>query len=106
MKCNFSRYRVRAREVARLFSDRPTTAAADALWWTEYVVRHKGAPHLRPLGADMPLHQYLLLDVVAFLLSAVLSVVLLLGLLGRAIVKRLPAPLKPRLKQCPKQKLY
>jgi len=46
-----------------------------AIYWTEYVIRHRGAPHLRTAGADLPLYQYLLLDVTAVLVTAILAVV-------------------------------
>ncbi|XP_034253455.1 UDP-glucuronosyltransferase 2B15-like [Thrips palmi] len=95
------KYRKRAREVADLYLDRPRSAAAEALWWTEYVVRNKGAPHLRPLGADMPLYQYLLLDVAAVFLAAVLAVVLVPVLLVR---KLLAKPRAAPAKQSPKKK--
>jgi len=62
--------------VARLFRDRPRSAMADAVWWIEYVVRNRGARHLRPLGADLPLHQYLLLDVAALVATLAATVAL------------------------------
>ncbi|KAJ1531785.1 hypothetical protein ONE63_000441 [Megalurothrips usitatus] len=71
------KYRQRAREVAALFRDRPRQAADEAVWWTEYVVRHRGAPHLRPVAVDLPLYQYLLLDVAALVLAAALVVAVL-----------------------------
>jgi hypothetical protein len=37
-----------------------------ATYWVEYVIRHKGAPHLRVAGLDLPWYQYHLLDVIAF----------------------------------------
>ncbi|KAJ1520421.1 hypothetical protein ONE63_003553 [Megalurothrips usitatus] len=83
------KYRERAREVSALYRDRPRTPAQEAVWWTEYVVRHRGAPHLRPVGADMPLHQYLLLDVAAVVLAAVVVVLLA----ARAVVRRLASAL-------------
>jgi len=46
-----------------------------AIYWTEYVIRHRGAPHMRTAGADLPLYQYLLLDVTAVLVTAILAVV-------------------------------
>lgn len=73
-----SKYRDRAREVARLFRDRPRHAADEAVWWTEYVVRNQGAMHLRPLGADLAWYEFLLLDVAAVLLAAALLVGVLL----------------------------
>jgi hypothetical protein len=38
-----------------------------AIYWVEYVIRHKGAPHLRVAGLDLPWYQYHLLDVIAFI---------------------------------------
>lgn len=38
-----------------------------ATYWVEYVIRHKGAPHLRVAALDLPWYQYHLLDVIAFL---------------------------------------
>ena len=46
-----------------------------AIYWTEYVIRHRGAPHLRTAGADLPLYKYLLLDVTAAFVTAILAVV-------------------------------
>ncbi|XP_044729028.1 UDP-glycosyltransferase UGT5-like [Chrysoperla carnea] len=45
-----------------------------AVYWVEYVIRHKGAPHLRSAGADIPLYQYLLLDVIGFILLILLLI--------------------------------
>ncbi|KAJ1521692.1 hypothetical protein ONE63_003335 [Megalurothrips usitatus] len=90
-------YRVRSRELAARYLDRPQTAAESAVWWTEYVVRHRGARHLRPVGADMPLYQYLLLDVAAVVLAAAAAALLLLRSLLRALLGLLPPP--PRRKE-------
>jgi glucuronosyltransferase len=46
-----------------------------AIYWTEYVIRHHGAPHMRTAGADLPLYKYLLLDVIAAIVTAILAVV-------------------------------
>lgn len=48
--------------------DVPMKGLDKAIWWTEYVIRHKGAKQLRNPAADIPLYQYLLLDVIAFLI--------------------------------------
>lgn len=41
------------------------SAMDTAVYWTEYVIRHKGAAHLKPVTVDMPWYQYLLLDIIA-----------------------------------------
>lgn len=36
-----------------------------AVYWTEYVIRHKGAPHLRGAARNLAWYQEALLDVLA-----------------------------------------
>lgn len=64
--------------LSQRFKDRPMSPQESIVYWTEYVIRHKGAPHLRTLGADMPLHQYLMLDILAFILVIVTGVTFIL----------------------------
>jgi len=33
--------------VSDRFRDRPMSPAESVVYWTEYVIRHKGAPHLK-----------------------------------------------------------
>lgn len=44
-----------------------------AVYWTEYVLRHRGAPQLRSKGADLPWYKFLLLDVAAVLMSFIIA---------------------------------
>ncbi|KAJ9575712.1 hypothetical protein L9F63_007420 [Diploptera punctata] len=57
-------YQRNAKYLSQLFRDRPQTALETAIFWTEYVIRHHGAPHLKSAAVELPLYQYLLLDVV------------------------------------------
>jgi glucuronosyltransferase len=57
-----------------------------AIFWTEYVIRHKGAPHLRSAGADLPWYQYLLLDVQIVLILIVITSSLILYLAFRTVL--------------------
>jgi glucuronosyltransferase len=45
------------------------------VFWTEYVIRHKGAPHMRSAALDLTWYQYFLLDVIAAL-ALVLGLIL------------------------------
>lgn len=45
------------------FRDRPMSPLDTAVYWVEYVIRHKGAPHMKTAAVDMPFYQYYLLDV-------------------------------------------
>jgi len=69
-------YRQNAQKFSRLFRDRPQTPLETAIFWTEYVIRHGGAPHLRSAALDLAWYQYLLLDVIAVI---VLSIAIVLG---------------------------
>jgi glucuronosyltransferase len=60
-------YRENAKRLSSVYRDRPMSALDTAIFWTEYVIRHKGAPHLRPAVLDLAWYQYLLLDVLAFI---------------------------------------
>lgn len=68
-------YRQKAQELSRLFRDRPHTPLETAIFWTEYVIRHGGAPHLRSAAVDLTWYQYLLLDVIAVLVLFLACVV-------------------------------
>jgi glucuronosyltransferase len=59
------------------------------VFWTEYVIRHKGAPHMRSAALDLTWYQYFLLDVIAVLALAVGSVFLIAFLLLRALLTRI-----------------
>lgn len=61
---NNPRYKEKAVEAQKIFLDQPKSGLDQVLWWCEYVIRHKGAKHLRSPAADLPLYQYLLLDVI------------------------------------------
>lgn len=55
-------------ELSNAYRDRPMLPQKALVYWTEYVIRHKGAPHLRTIGADLPFYQYHSLDVIIFIL--------------------------------------
>ncbi|KAK5648509.1 hypothetical protein RI129_003401 [Pyrocoelia pectoralis] len=66
-----SKYRKRVKEIRDLLSDVPATGLEKAVWWIEYVIRHKGASHLRSPAIDLPLYQYFLLDVIGLILLSI-----------------------------------
>ncbi|EHA98624.1 UDP-glucuronosyltransferase 1-5 [Heterocephalus glaber] len=60
--------------LSTLHKDRPIEPLDLAVFWVEFVMRHKGAPHLRPAAHDLTWYQYHSLDVIGFLLAITLSV--------------------------------
>ncbi|KAK4872337.1 hypothetical protein RN001_014366 [Aquatica leii] len=63
-------YRNTITRLSNLAEDQPMTSLERAVWWVEYVIRHKGTKHLRSPALDIPLYQYYLLDVISVLLIA------------------------------------
>lgn len=57
-----------AKIASNIFKDRPISKEQSILYWTEYVIRHKGAPHLKPHALNLTWYQYFLLDVIAVLI--------------------------------------
>lgn len=56
---------------ANLFRDRPQHPLDTAVYWVEYVMRHKGAKHMQSQAIDLNYFQYHSLDVIATLLVAI-----------------------------------
>ncbi|KAJ8954692.1 hypothetical protein NQ318_011385 [Aromia moschata] len=79
------KYRETAKWRSSIMHDRPIKPKDLAVYWTEFVIRHKGAPHLRVAGLDLSWYQYLLIDVIAFLAVASVLVVVLLSVLVKKI---------------------
>uniref|UniRef100_A0A1B0GCA6 UDP-glucuronosyltransferase n=1 Tax=Glossina morsitans morsitans TaxID=37546 RepID=A0A1B0GCA6_GLOMM len=46
-------YRNNIKHISQIFKDRPLNARDMATYWIEYVVRYRGAPHLRSAGLDL-----------------------------------------------------
>lgn len=70
-------YRENMQRLSRLHKDQPMKPLDQAMFWIEYVMRHKGAPHLRTQSFRMSWIQYHSVDVIATLLAALLLILLL-----------------------------
>ncbi|XP_071763734.1 UDP-glucuronosyltransferase 1A1-like [Centroberyx gerrardi] len=73
---NNTRYKESVQKLSALHKDRPFDPLDLSVYWTEFVMRHKGARHLRPAAHDLNWLQYHSLDVVALLATVVLVVVI------------------------------
>lgn len=54
------------------------TGLEKAIWWIEYVIRNKGAKHLKNPAADLPSYQYYLIDVISFLFAVLIILIVTL----------------------------
>ncbi|XP_055915993.1 UDP-glycosyltransferase UGT5-like [Eupeodes corollae] len=74
-------YSENMKRISLIFRDRPTSALETAMYWIEYVIRHKGAPHMRSAGIDLAWYQFYLLDVmalIALVIASVLGVIIMM----------------------------
>ncbi|XP_068427344.1 UDP-glucuronosyltransferase 1A1-like [Clinocottus analis] len=74
---NDTRYKDNIQKLSALHKDRPMDPLNLSVYWTEYVMRNKGAKHLRSTVYDLNWFQYFCLDVIALLASVVLVFVIL-----------------------------
>ncbi|KAF9800138.1 hypothetical protein SFRURICE_012795 [Spodoptera frugiperda] len=91
-------YRRNMERFRTIINDSPQTPLERAVWWTEYVLRHGDAKHLRAPSANISWRQYLELDLVLILLSVLLIAVtvsvIVLRLVYRAIRSYLVSDVK------------
>lgn len=72
--CFFFRYKESITKVSNILWDQPIKPLDNAVWWTEYVIRHGGAQHLRSPGVDQSWFKLLCVDIISFLISLILTV--------------------------------
>ncbi|XP_048220630.1 UDP-glucuronosyltransferase 2B17-like isoform X2 [Perognathus longimembris pacificus] len=70
-------YKKNAMWLSTIHHDQPMKPLDRAVFWIEFVMRHKGAKHLRPLAHNLTWYQYHSLDVIGFLLACVATVMFL-----------------------------
>ncbi|KAB0342509.1 hypothetical protein FD754_019435 [Muntiacus muntjak] len=70
-------YKENAMKLSRIHHDQPVKPLDRAVFWVEFVMRHKGAKHLRPAFHDLTWYQHHSLDVIGFLLACVATVAFL-----------------------------
>jgi glucuronosyltransferase len=80
---NETSFKDNAQRLSSIFRDRINSPLDTAMYWVEYVMRHKGAHHLRSAARKLNFLQYHSLDVIATLLSIS---VLLLGISASVLI--------------------
>ncbi|KAJ9591507.1 hypothetical protein L9F63_001944, partial [Diploptera punctata] len=82
------KYKWNMKRLSGISRDQPETPMERAVWWTEYVIRHKGAPHMRSLTMDLTWYDYFMLDVVAFSIVALFLIVWIIYYVCNQIVRK------------------
>ncbi|XP_067275770.1 UDP-glucuronosyltransferase 2A2-like [Pseudorasbora parva] len=65
-------YRLNMQRLSHLHRDKPVKPLDSALFWIEFVMRHKGAAHLRTESYKLPWYSYYSVDVAVLLFAVVL----------------------------------
>ncbi|KAF5289136.1 hypothetical protein FQR65_LT02026 [Abscondita terminalis] len=62
------RFKENAMTRSKIMKDQVVKPIDNAVFWIEYVLRHRGAPHLKSAAVNLTWYQYSLLDVIGFAL--------------------------------------
>ncbi|CAO1423153.1 unnamed protein product [Diamesa serratosioi] len=62
------KYNKNAKLISSRYRDQPKRPLDTAIYWVEYVARHKGAPHMHSAGQDLGFIQYHNLDILSVVL--------------------------------------
>ncbi|XP_030647791.1 UDP-glucuronosyltransferase 2A3 isoform X8 [Chanos chanos] len=81
-------YKENAMRLSRIHHDRPVHPRDEAVFWIEFVMRHKGAKHLRVQAHNLTWYQYHSLDVFAFLLAIIALVLFMFYKILKSCVVR------------------
>nr|XP_023012474.1 UDP-glucuronosyltransferase 2C1-like [Leptinotarsa decemlineata] len=65
---NNPKYRENAKKRSAIMHDRKVKPMDLATYWIEYIIRHKGAPHLRVAALNLTWYQYYMVDILLLLL--------------------------------------
>uniref|UniRef100_H2RA40 Uncharacterized protein n=1 Tax=Pan troglodytes TaxID=9598 RepID=H2RA40_PANTR len=72
------KYKENVMKLSRIHHDQPVKPLDRAVFWIEFVMCHKGAKHLRVAAHDLTWIQYHSLDVIAFLLACVATMIFMI----------------------------
>lgn len=85
---NNPKYKENVKRGSLLIQDSPLPSVDNAMFWIEYVLRHKGAPHLRSAAQDLAWYELYLLDVLGFIFVVFTIVLYVNFVLLKFIIKK------------------
>lgn len=95
-KCGFNRYKKSAKRISGMFRDQIQPPLERAVFWTEFVLRHKGTDHLRLGSIDMAPYQRALVDVYfVFSLFFIIPLLLVFFCVRKCCCAKRPAAAPP-----------
>ncbi|XP_055846199.1 UDP-glycosyltransferase UGT5-like [Episyrphus balteatus] len=88
----------KVKSFSTLYRDRPMHAKDTAVFWLEYVLRHKGAYHMQSPNVHLNAFQYLSLDVIGFLVLVIFLVYKSITIPTKFIYRKVFAKKQPKIK--------
>ena len=82
------KYLSASKKLSTVYKDTLVHAPRDPVYWIEHVIKF-GDRHLRSHAVDMPMYQYLMIDVMAFLIVSCLLLVATVVIICRCVIARL-----------------
>ncbi|KAI4462503.1 UDP-glucosyltransferase [Holotrichia oblita] len=79
------KYKTNVKKMQYLLNDQKETPLERAVYWTEYVLKHKGAEHLLSPSRNLNVFQYYLIDVIALYIGCLMLVYYVLKLSMRIL---------------------
>lgn len=79
------KYKQAIGQFSTLYRDRPMTAKQSVVFWTEYILRHQGAPNLQSPSVHMNFIQLNNLDIYALIVTILVLFVLLTRLVAKIV---------------------
>jgi len=83
------KYENNAKEVSARVRDQPIDAASKLTFWVDYVIRHRGATHLKSRAHKLSWIQYHSLDVIGFIAAVVIVVLMAVIYVSFALISKL-----------------
>lgn len=90
------KYTQNAIKISKRLRDQPKSPLETAVWWTEYVLRHNGAPHMRISQEDMSFMQYYKLDIASVLFGRIGIAIILVTCVSMKLLSVVRNPLQMR----------
>ncbi|XP_037904808.1 uncharacterized protein LOC119647761 [Hermetia illucens] len=96
---NNNKYERNVKKISNLYRDQPTNPLDKAIYWVEYVARHKGAVHMHSAGQELNFIQYHNLDLFATIIIVLVIFLYLSKKVFRLVCKsrtQMTTPVKSR----------
>ena len=83
---NEKRYMESVKKLSSIYREVQASGLRDPVFWVEHVIKY-GTSHLRSHAYEMPIYQYLMIDVLVFLTAVAATMGLVLFILGRCLIR-------------------